>query len=173
MANKWSHNLLINRQLRNSPKNVLSHSISVHLIFHSHITRRFGRFASNSWVLCGFFKNLIFFVLIWNDFFSCFLFQKEMRSAHECHSRSSTLTIKCPIGHRIRILESFYAVSSDQSRDFCIEGYRRIDCKSFIADQNVCNGKTVCTVNLYKTFLSECNQNSDYLSINYECVPGK
>jgi len=36
-----------------------------------------------------------------------------------------------------------------------------------------CNGKTTCYIQFYEQFLAECNSKSNYLTVLYECVPGK
>ena len=94
-----------------------------------------------------------------------------MRTVHECHKRSSNLKMECTIGHRIRILESFYGRALDQNRDFCTQGYKEKDCKSYTSFQNACNGRTVCSVHFFQAYLSECKGNSNYLTVLYECVP--
>ena len=95
----------------------------------------------------------------------------DLQTIHECHERSSSLTIDCNIGHRIRILESFYGAASDTDRDYCSEGYRAKDCKSHTSFQNACNGRSTCTVHFFRVYLPDCNANSNYLTVQYECVP--
>lgn len=94
-----------------------------------------------------------------------------MRTAHQCHKLSSELKLECGIGHKIRILESFYGVSLDKNRDYCTQGYKEKDCKSFTSFQNSCNGRSSCSVHFFQAFLTECNANSNYLTVSYECVP--
>ncbi|RNA41265.1 hypothetical protein BpHYR1_001690 [Brachionus plicatilis] len=95
----------------------------------------------------------------------------QLQTIHECHERSSSLTIDCNIGHRIRILESFYGATSEPNRDYCSEGYRTKDCKSHTSFQNACNGRSSCTVHFFRVYLPDCNANSNYLTVQYECVP--
>ena len=95
-----------------------------------------------------------------------------LRTVFACHRETSNLLVKCEIGSRIRILESFYAVSIDSNRDYCRNGFVENDCKSYTNLQNVCNGKVTCTVHLFQEFISTCFSDSDYLSVLYECIPG-
>ena len=104
-----------------------------------------------------------------------FLYSLEklgLRTVFACHKESTNLIVQCEIGSRIRILESFYAVSLDSYRDYCKNGYKENDCKSYTNLQSTCNGKVSCTVHLLQEFISVCHSNADYLTVLFECIPG-
>ena len=74
----------------------------------------------------------------------------ELKKVHECHQRTSILSLECNIGYRIRVLEAFYGVSVDPRRDYCHEGYKEKDCKSQTSFQNTCNGRSSCSLHFFK-----------------------
>ena len=47
------------------------------------------------------------------------------------------------------------------------------DCKmsNDLRDSN-CNGKTSCLIQFNESYLTECQSNSNYLTVLFECVPG-
>ena len=47
------------------------------------------------------------------------------------------------------------------------------DCKmsNDLRDSN-CNGKTSCLIQFSESYLTECQSNSNYLTVLFECVPG-
>ena len=90
--------------------------------------------------------------------------------------------LKCSYGYKIRIMESYYGVSlsanSMASEDYCLSNYADLnaqnDCKSQAPHfQRTCNGRQTCSIDFFPNSLKECNANSQYLSVIYECVPGK
>jgi hypothetical protein len=98
----------------------------------------------------------------------------HLRNIHACHGQTKNLEIKCDNSHRIRVLESFYAVSTNSNRDhdYCKYGFKENDCKNYTNLQKECNGKLVCSISLNESFyLSKCNAKSQYLNVIYECIP--
>ena len=108
-------------------------------------------------------------------------FKKELNTITRCHEKTTSLTLECFSGHKIRVLDSFYGVAVEStSKLYCNETFTdfslsneggALDCKSYTNFQNACNGKASCSVNFFQIFLNECNANSNYLTVFYECVP--
>lgn len=89
-----------------------------------------------------------------------------------CQSQSQLL--RCSSGYVIDIVTADYATKSDGNTNisFCI--YSQNDCfqRDSFSIQNMCAGKTSCTVNHSSKNLALCqNRPSTYLHIEYVCVP--
>lgn len=79
------------------------------------------------------------------------------------------IDLKCTIGEKIRVLSSYYGVTSQCQSS----GGQSGDCKSFTDQfESFCNGRSECNIEFLKIYLPKCRAYSSYLTVRYECVPG-
>ncbi len=96
-----------------------------------------------------------------------------LKTEHSCFvpNTKNLINLKCEPNEHIRVLDSFYGIKSQS----CINYPNRIkaDCKSKnINVETICNGQHECEIEFLKVYLLKCQEDSNYLTIRYECLPG-
>lgn len=104
-------------------------------------------------------------------FVNCLITQIEggTRSVSSClPSPDSTFNIQCGSGYMVRISKSFYGFNS---RGQC--GFQIGDCIYEDHELHSCIGHESCALPIPITndYIPECNKDSTYYQIDYECVP--
>ncbi|CAF0743571.1 unnamed protein product [Brachionus calyciflorus] len=102
-------------------------------------------------------------------------FERDIPIEHgdKIQNPNKLMHLKCPnINDFLFIGQTRYGVTSQsQTGDNCKPS--QSDCSvtvDYIANQ--CNGLNSCDIQLDSQFLHSCKNNSDYITIAYECIPG-
>ena len=106
--------------------------------------------------------------------------------AFQCSSFE--LSLSCPTGQTIEVLEAFYGhyeYTSTQADLTCKPSHAGVDCTEsietfFPADwfvlTELCNGETECSFTAQAGFMTTCSSDTvtaDYTHVLYQCLPGK
>lgn len=79
------------------------------------------------------------------------------------------MNLKCSADKRIRILTSFYSINNQ-----CSNNLTSTICHNPTNEfESYCNGQTSCKLKFEPILLIQCNSYSNFLTIRYECIPGK